>query len=129
MIQPLFFRSFRVVSDLFLRRFEKQIEQNENNRKKIEQIRTDNTKTKGRIMIQPFLFRLIRFVSEIILALSKNNPRGVGGEGEPPAAAAARRGEERRGKERKGFGELLQHRPRQRIPGRIGGARHLKGIF
>ena len=67
MIQPLFFRSFRVVSDFFLRRFEKQIEQNENNRKKIEQIRTDNTKTKGRIMIQPFLFRLIRFVSEILL--------------------------------------------------------------
>ena len=67
MIQPLFFRSFRVVSDFVLRRFEKQIEQNENNRKKIEQIRTNNTKTKGRIMIQPFLFRLIRFVSEILL--------------------------------------------------------------
>ena len=67
MIQPLFFRSFRVVSDFFLRRFEKQIEQNENKRKKIKQIRTDNTKTKGRIMIQPFLFRLIRFVSEILL--------------------------------------------------------------
>ena len=67
MIQPLFFRSFRVVCDFFLRRFEKQIEQNENNRKKIEQIRRDNTKTKGRIMIQPFLFRLIRFVSEILL--------------------------------------------------------------
>ena len=67
--------------------------------------------------------------NSIILVFPKNNPRGVGGEGEPPATAAARRGEERRGKERKGFGELLQHRPRQRIPGRIGGARHLKGIF